>query len=105
MSYSMSSDAKQWKKDLLRSKGAKVIEYQGDFTSAVEKEGNFPMRIPTVIFVDDENSVTLFMGYAVAALRLQEQFKATSNSGRRGTPGIFYIPCGVGGAPGGITFS
>lgn len=33
----MSADAKQWKKDLLKSKGAKVVEYDGDFSKAVEE--------------------------------------------------------------------
>lgn len=54
----MSADAKQWKKDLLRSYGVDVREYRSDYGKAVDQEH----------------------------------------------PLFVYIPCGVGGAPGGITF-
>ena len=100
----MSSDAKKWKKDLLRAKGATVVEYDGDFTAAVEQGRKLSDKDPNSYFVDDENSTTLFMGYAVAALRLKKQMDSLAIKVDKDNPTFFYIPCGVGGAPGGITF-
>ncbi|WFA08551.1 D-serine ammonia-lyase [Tissierella sp. Yu-01] len=100
----MSSEAKEWKKELLRAKGATIVEYDGDFTTAVEQGRRLSDKDPNSYFIDDENSTTLFMGYAVAALRLKKQMEKLDIKVDKDNPAFFYIPCGVGGAPGGITF-
>ena len=96
----MSADAKQWKKDLLRQRGADVVEYADDYSKAVEVGRKDSDADLMSYFVDDENSVTLFLGYAVAAKRILKQFEDKISY----HPLFVYIPCGVGGAPGGVAF-
>src|SRR5699024_8500694 len=100
----MSSDAKQWKKDLLRKKGAKVQEIKGDFSKAIATGREIITADPKGYFVDDEDSRHLFLGYSTAALHLKEKLKERNIRVDREHPLFIYLPCGVGGAPGGITF-
>ncbi|TYB78305.1 D-serine ammonia-lyase [Bizionia myxarmorum] len=100
----VSADAKPWKKDLLREKGVKVVEFSGDFSEAILAGRQQTEADPMAYFVDDENSNDLFLGYSVGALRIAKQLEEANILVDAQHPLFAYSPCGVGGSPGGTAF-
>lgn len=100
----MSSDARPWKKQKLRDLGVQVVEHEQDYSVAVECARNQSEGSENSFFIDDENSTNLFLGYSVAGERIKQQIRELQITVDEQHPLIVYLPCGVGGAPGGVTF-
>ncbi len=100
----MSEEAKQWKKNMLKSAGVKVIEFEGDYTSALKLARDEASKDANTYFIDDEDSKELFLGYSAAYKTLLTQLADEGVIVDSDHPLIVYLPCGVGGGPGGITF-
>ncbi|RJX32785.1 MAG: D-serine ammonia-lyase [Oxalobacter sp.] len=98
----MSRDAQEWKKQRLRGLGAQVVEHHGDFIQAVASAREIASQEARSYFIDDEDSTLLFFGYATAARDLQSQLKAAGVLPTLEKPLRVYLPCGVGGSPGGV---
>lgn len=100
----ISREAREWKKQLLREKGVRVVESEQDYEAAVAAGRAESNADPDSFFIDDERSADLYLGYSVAAGRLKKQLEDAGVPVDAEHPLLVFLPCGVGGGPGGITF-
>lgn len=98
----MSNHAKEWKKNLLRERGVKVVEHDGSYADALKVARANAAKDPMCHFVDDENSKDLLLGYAMAGAELAMQLYDAGTLVNERTPLYVYIPCGVGSMPAGL---
>ena len=99
----MSEEAKKWKKEMLKKAGVNVVEFEGDYTSALKLARQDAAKDGNTYFVDDEDSKELFLGYSAAYKTLTTQLENEGITVDENHPLVVYLPCGVGGGPGGIT--
>ena len=99
----MSVEAKAWKKDRLRLLGASLVEHDCDYSETIARARASTLGRPDAAFIDDEGSRDLLAGYAVAADEVVAQLAELDIAIGDDRPLVAYLPCGVGGAPGGIS--
>ncbi|MFW5994922.1 MAG: D-serine ammonia-lyase, partial [Spirochaetia bacterium] len=107
----MPGDAQPAKREFLRARGVEVIESDDDYSDTIVRARNAADAASVsepehaaqarVYFVDAERSRSLFLGYACAARELLAQIES---AGIPECPVSVYLPCGTGGAAGGVTF-
>ncbi|UWR67544.1 D-serine ammonia-lyase [Phaeobacter inhibens] len=100
----MSADAKPWKVERLRRHGVEVVQHQADYGTAVASARQQAEADPSIYFVDDERSELLFFGYSAAAAELSGQLVERNIPVDAENPLFLYLPCGIGGAPGGVAY-
>lgn len=99
----LSTEAAAWKQDLLRDHGVEVERHAGDYSAAVAAGRAASAAHPHGHFIDDERSLDLLLGYAVGGRRAAAQLDALGATPTPQAPLTVHLPCGVGGAPAGIT--
>ncbi|TGQ04988.1 D-serine ammonia-lyase [Mesorhizobium sp. M2E.F.Ca.ET.166.01.1.1] len=100
----ISVDATPFKKGRLLELGVEVVEHSGDYRQAVAAARKSAAHDDAAYLIDDESSSRLFLGYSYGARLLADQLASRGISIDETRPLVVYLPCGVGGAPGGLTF-
>ena len=78
------------------------MEHAGLYDEAVAAGRAESASNPASHFVDDESSRVLFLGYSAAAFELRAQLAELNIEVSPERPLVVHVPCGVGGAPGGL---
>ncbi|MBF8668264.1 D-serine ammonia-lyase [Pseudomonas putida] len=98
------SEAKDWKVDRLTRLGVQVVRHEVDYSDAIDQARTQAEVDANTYFIDNERSQTLFFGYSAAANELASQLSKARITVDDNHPLFVYLPCGIGGAPGGASY-